>query len=598
MAGLQGCFPISELSSYTKGWTIRARVTSKGQLRTFKAKVGESEGKVFHVDLLDCEGGEIRANFFNAAVDSCYETLQVGKCYTFTRGNVRIANRQYNPMSHRYELVFDKDAVIEEVSDDSNIDALKLHICDLRSLQTRSSPCTVDLCGVVVSFKPVTPFVSREGKELVKREISIADDSARKMSVTLWGEAAKKDDKTFEGQPVICFKGVAIKAWDNSITGSLLESGNVLVDPKVPEAARVRQWWLEGGSKQPLSTLFADSGLCDLGTLQGKSLPCIVTLCGIITAFKPQNSFTSKEGKSLVKREILLADQTARTFSVTLWGDRAQKEDKEFDGHPVACIRGVLVKEWGNGRSGSLLEAGEFHLNPSTSEAENVRQWWSHGGSSQTLTALSSEGGAAGSKMPAGQASSLSRVRQVAEQVIADQEVLNIVCRLAIVQTKKQGEDQPLFYMACQEQKDGNKLPCNKRVDSSGFCATCNRAGKIAPRLNLRCKFVDSTDTVWLTTFHEAAQKAVIMDAVDVKALEEGPGGRAALEAAIQRSYFQQPLQVTVKARSDDYQGQQRTNVTCVDARPVPMAEHGRIMLKEISDMLLQEDARASSGGA
>ncbi|CAE8632764.1 unnamed protein product [Polarella glacialis] len=453
MAGLQGCFPIADLSNYTKGWTIRARVTAKGQIRTFQSKREGSEGgKVFSVDLLDCEGGEIRASLFNNAVDLFGEKLQVGKCFTFSRGTLKIANRQYSSLNHRYELTFDKDAVVEEVNDDASIDTMKLHICELRSVQTKTLPTNVDLCGVVVSFKA----------------------------------------------PV---------------------------------------------------------------------------------------SFTSKDGKELVKREIVLADDSASSMEVTLWGDRAQKADKEFEGNPVMCIKGVIVKEWGNGRKGSLMEAGALLPSPTIPEAEKVRQWWSQGGSSQTLTALS-DGGFVGGKAPVGKPATLADIRAAAEQALISEDVFSVVCRLAIVQTKKQGEEQPLYYMACMEPKEGNKLPCNRRVDASGFCAVCNRAGKVAPRFSLRCKFSDCEDSAWLTTFHEAAKGALCMEATELKDLEAG-AGREAMEAAIRHSYFQQPLKVTVRAKPDSYNGESRTNITCIDARPVPMAEHGRLMLKEIQEMIV-----------
>ena len=45
-------FPIREISTYTgRNWTIKARVTSKSQMRTFANDRGS--GKVFSVDLLD-----------------------------------------------------------------------------------------------------------------------------------------------------------------------------------------------------------------------------------------------------------------------------------------------------------------------------------------------------------------------------------------------------------------------------------------------------------------------------------------------------------------------------------------------------------------
>merc|ERR1719507_2253234 len=129
-------------------------------------------------------------------------------------------------------------------------------------------------------------------------------------------------------------------------------------------------------------------------------------------------------------------------------------------------------------------------------------------------------------------------MRQAAELVSSQPAIFNIVGRLALVQTRKQGEVQPLCYIACQEPREGSTLPCNKRVGEDGFCAVCNRVGKAAPRLNLRCRFSDFGDAAWLTTFHEAAQRVLQMTAEDAKATEAGEGGRDTLEAAIRGRYF------------------------------------------------------------
>ena len=98
-------FPIGELSFYQPQWRIVARVTSKSPLRTFDK--GANTGKVFHVSLLDTYGGEIRASFFNDAVDLHFDKLQEGACYSFSRGTIKTSNRQFNQIDHRYELVFD-----------------------------------------------------------------------------------------------------------------------------------------------------------------------------------------------------------------------------------------------------------------------------------------------------------------------------------------------------------------------------------------------------------------------------------------------------------------------------------------------------------
>jgi len=448
---MQGMFfPISELSTYQNRWTIRARVTSKGQVRTFRK--GSGEGQVFHVELLDAEGGEIRATFWGDAVALFQDKLQKGKCFTFSGGNVRVANRQFNQCNHRYEINFDKLGTIEEVEDVAQIEKNIFKLVDLRTVQSRSPPFTSDLCGVITGFQPLVAFTSRDGKELVKREITVADDTATSIVVALWGERAKREDSAFAGNPVVVMKSVCYKEWNGGLSASLTEGGELILDSQLPDAQRIKQWWSQSGSVKEVKAL-------------------------------------SNPGPG------------------------------------------------GRGPSGTPVE-------------------------------------------------DLTDMRRQAEQVLADQgKVFSVTARLSQVQVRKQGEAQPLVYMGCQEPKEGNGLPCNRRVDESGFCAACNRAGKAAPRLALRCKFTDSGDSPWMTTFHEASEKAVNMSAGQIKALEDGEG-RAAVESAIFRAYMQEPLQLTLRAKYDNYNGEPRTNVTCIDVRPVSRSERGRAMLQDIGLML------------
>ena len=83
---MQGAiFPIREISTYNgRNWTIRGRVTMKSQVRTFTNDRGN--GKVFSVDLLDKDGGEIKASFFNQSVDKFFDLIDAGKIYTFSKG--------------------------------------------------------------------------------------------------------------------------------------------------------------------------------------------------------------------------------------------------------------------------------------------------------------------------------------------------------------------------------------------------------------------------------------------------------------------------------------------------------------------------------
>lgn len=70
--------PISSLTPYHNKWTIKARVTSKSEIRTWSNSRGE--GKLFNFDLMD-ESGEIRCTGFKDLVDKFYNYVEVGNLY-------------------------------------------------------------------------------------------------------------------------------------------------------------------------------------------------------------------------------------------------------------------------------------------------------------------------------------------------------------------------------------------------------------------------------------------------------------------------------------------------------------------------------------
>ncbi|CAK9038637.1 unnamed protein product [Durusdinium trenchii] len=322
--------------------------------RGFKKRDGNGDGKVFHVELLDAEGGEIRASFFNEAAEKFFDLMEVGKCFKLSRGSVRIANR----------------------------------------------------------------------RNFVKRNLTIA------VGVLARGEAA------------------------------------------LP------------------------------------SVEAIILLLLIACLFV------------LIESSMIpgLEDDSAMSMIVTIWAERAQKEDTVFKGNPVVVMKGVMVKEWQGGRSGSLTEGGLMVMQPDIPEAKAVSAWWQSTGHAQEITFISQTNGLPGPRA-SGKTMDIMQMKQASEQMVTEQETFSIYCRLAAVQTRKRDEVQPLVYNACMELKDGmngRTLPCNRRVDENGFCAVCDKKGKAGPRLNLRCRFEDASGNCWLTTFHPAAEKILALSAQEV----------------------------------------------------------------------------------
>lgn len=294
------------------------------------------------------------------------------------------------------------------------------------------------------------------------------------------------------------------------------------------------------------------------------------------------------------KREITIADDTATSMDITLWGERAKMDDAKFDGKPVVAIKGVNVKEWNGGRNGSLSQSAVLEFQPKGSEADRIQKWWQEGGSSQNLSALSVAGGVGNGVRRNAKDATIKEMKQVVEEPPEQPQVYTVSARLATVQTQKQGETQPLTYQACTLPKEGTTLLCNRRVDESGMCSSCGQHGKPATRVNLRCRFVDFADGAWLTTFHEAAQSVLGMSADELRGLEReasaNPDARACIEDRLkQRYYMNTPFQLTCRVKRDFYQGEMRGNVSCIDARPMDLQDrrkHGRKLLSEIHQMV------------
>lgn len=106
-------YPIEALSPYAHKWTIKARCTSKSEIKTWHNKNGE--GKLFTVNLLD-ESGEIRATAFKEQCDAFYNIFQEGGVYYISAPcRVQMAKKQFSNLSNDYELTFETGTLVEKV---------------------------------------------------------------------------------------------------------------------------------------------------------------------------------------------------------------------------------------------------------------------------------------------------------------------------------------------------------------------------------------------------------------------------------------------------------------------------------------------------
>lgn len=166
--------PIKALNAYTQRWTIKARVTAKGEIKVYQNDKGP--GKLFKFDLLDESGGEISGAFFKDAVDKFYDRLHVGSVYMFSGGKVKVADKKYSK-GRDYEIMFDDKTQVTPAEDDSRIGSANFtFIPGISSISTMEPKTSIDVVGMLTRVEATTELTSKAGRQLTKKDLSIADD--------------------------------------------------------------------------------------------------------------------------------------------------------------------------------------------------------------------------------------------------------------------------------------------------------------------------------------------------------------------------------------------------------------------------------------
>ncbi|KAE8321404.1 hypothetical protein BDV39DRAFT_185810 [Aspergillus sergii] len=232
-------YPIEAISPYSHKWTIKARCTSKSNIRTWHNRNGD--GKLFSVNLLD-DSGEIRATGFNDQCDMLYDVFEEGGVYYISSPcGVKIAKKQFTNLNNDYELTFERDTVVEKAEDQADVPQIRFSFTTIGDLQSVEKDTTIDVIGVLKEVAEVSQIMSKTtNKPYNKRELTLVDSTGFSVRLTVWGSTALNFNVTPES--VIAFKGVKVSDFGGRSL-SLLSSGSMTVDPDMEEAHKLKGWY-------------------------------------------------------------------------------------------------------------------------------------------------------------------------------------------------------------------------------------------------------------------------------------------------------------------------------------------------------------------
>ncbi|KAF6157108.1 hypothetical protein GIB67_041569 [Kingdonia uniflora] len=248
--------PISALNPYQGRWAIKARITAKGDIRRYNNAKGD--GKVFSFDLLDSDGGEIRATCFNAVLDRFYDSIEVGKVYMVSKGSLKPADKKFNHLNNDYEITLETTSAVELCPDeDGSIPKQQFAFRPISEIENAENNSVLDVIGIVTFVNPSVPILRRNGMETQRRILNLKDKSGRNVELTLWGEFCYKEGREMQEilesgfPPVLAVKAGKVNDFSGKSIGTISAS-QLFINPDIPEARDLREWF-DGGGKDATS---------------------------------------------------------------------------------------------------------------------------------------------------------------------------------------------------------------------------------------------------------------------------------------------------------------------------------------------------------
>ncbi|GLT81135.1 hypothetical protein SLA2020_525380 [Shorea laevis] len=239
--------PIAALNPYQGRWAIKARVTSKGDLRRYNNARGD--GKVFSFDLLDSDGGEIRVTCFNAVVDRFYDVIEVGKVYLISKGSLKPAQKNFNHLKNEWEIFLEANSTVELCpNEDGSIPRQQFSFRPISEVENAENNTILDVIGIVITVNPSVPIMRKNGMETQRRILNLKDTSGKSVELTLWGEFCNKEGQLLQemldsgSYPVLAVKAGKVNDFSGKSIGTI-SSTQLFINPDFQEAHGLREWF-------------------------------------------------------------------------------------------------------------------------------------------------------------------------------------------------------------------------------------------------------------------------------------------------------------------------------------------------------------------
>ncbi|XWS51231.1 hypothetical protein CRYUN_Cryun12cG0158800 [Craigia yunnanensis] len=373
MALTRRVHPLVSLNPYQGNWMIKVRLTSKGNMRTYKNARGE--GCVFNVELTDENGTQIQATMFNEAARKFYEKFQLGKVYYISKGTLKVANKQFKTVQNDYEMTLNENSEVEEaVNEETFIPETKFNFVPIDQLGPYvNGRELVDIIGVVQSVTSVSNIKRKiDNENIPKRDMTVSDETKRTVVVSLWNELANDVGQELfdiaDKSPIVAIKSLKVSDFQG-VSLSTLGKSTVLINPDIPEAKKLRSWYDSEGKGSSMASI--GSGLSPSSKTGTRSMytdrvslshitgnpslgddkPAFFSIKAFVSLIRPEQAMWYRACKTCNKK-------VTETAGSGYWCEGCQKNDE-------CCLRYIMVSKISDA-------SGEAWVSAFNEEAEKI----------------------------------------------------------------------------------------------------------------------------------------------------------------------------------------------------------------------------------
>jgi len=288
--------------------------------------------------------------------------------------------------------------------------------------------------------------------------------------------------------------------------------------------------------------------ISDIPSLPSNS---VVDVIGIVKAASQIKDIVTKNGSTTMKRDFSIVDDSMCEITLTFWGEEARNVNLEENDVIVATR--TKVSEFG-GRSLSSSFSTRIRVNPATSEAQLLRQWWQRGGGDSFRSLTNLGVGRARLTLSLGEAmrSYHAAIRNPNANVNA---AFNCPSSVLFVRQSN------YVYRACVSDD------CKKKVVEADGRFRCDKCGMVNDsfqwRFMLSLQISDWSQSIWAVSFQETSKILVGAEAAEVGLLKE-QGNEQELDHLF-RDVQLRKFNFRLRLKEETFGDQRRLRGVCVD---------------------------------